>query len=175
MIDLRRPGRCSLCSVARPGAHGERSATRAYERTLFPMAGEPEKTQTVEGEATWSLRVGRPPLDINLFRTEKGGNPEIVRESQRRRKPVNPKDSKEDQEKQQEAQNQAVAVVDGVIKLDEDWVRRPSHFADPQAGCSRLCAARGARTLAPCIACPALKTFCIAVAFSAKPSSKQNS
>ena len=35
------------------------------------MAGEPEKTQTVEGEATWSLRVGRPPLDINIFRKEK--------------------------------------------------------------------------------------------------------
>ena len=110
------------------------------------MAGEPEKTQTVEGEATWSLRVGRPPLDINLFRTEKGGNPEIVRESQRRRKPVNPKDSKEDQEKQQEAQNQAVAVVDEVIKLDEDWVRRPSHVADAHASCSG-CALPAARTL----------------------------
>ena len=37
------------------------------------MATEPEKTQTVEGEATWSLRVGRPPLDINIFREEKVG------------------------------------------------------------------------------------------------------
>lgn len=31
------------------------------------------------------LRVGREMLDINLFRAEKGGNPDLVRESQRRR------------------------------------------------------------------------------------------
>ena len=97
------------------------------------MAGEPEKTQPVEGEATWSLRVGRPPLDINIFRKEKGGNPDVVRESQRRRNPVNANDPPEDQAKQQEAQNQAVAVVDDVIKLDEDWVRRPQARARARA------------------------------------------
>lgn len=33
--------------------------------------------------------AGPPMLDINLFREEKGGNPEVVRDSQRRRfKPV---------------------------------------------------------------------------------------
>ena len=41
-------------------------------------------------------------LDINLFREEKGGNPEIIRESQRRRfKPVE--------------------LVDEVIALDQEW------------------------------------------------------
>ncbi|KAH9616026.1 hypothetical protein KSS87_014844 [Heliosperma pusillum] len=44
-------------------------------------------------------------LDINLFRTEKGGNPELIRESQRRRS-NNPED---------------VAIVDQVITLDEEW------------------------------------------------------
>jgi len=41
-------------------------------------------------------------LDINLFRTEKGGNPDIVRESQRKRY----KDPK---------------IVDDVIDKDEEW------------------------------------------------------
>lgn len=41
-------------------------------------------------------------LDINLFRTEKGGNPDLVRESQRRR-------------------FKDVAVVDKVIELDAEW------------------------------------------------------
>eukprot|EP01051_Picozoa_sp_SAG22_P032131 SAG22_NODE_13392_length_408_cov_1.000000_1_plen_70_part_01 len=40
----------------------------------------------------FSLRVGKPPLDIMMFREEKGGNPELVRESQRRRFPVDPID-----------------------------------------------------------------------------------
>ncbi|KAJ3250963.1 Cytosolic seryl-tRNA synthetase [Chytriomyces hyalinus] len=41
-------------------------------------------------------------LDINLFRVEKGGNPELVRESQRRR-------------------FASVEVVDEVIAMDNDW------------------------------------------------------
>jgi seryl-tRNA synthetase len=42
------------------------------------------------------------PIDINLFREEKGGNPEIVRESQRRR-------------------GASVELVDLVIELDKKW------------------------------------------------------
>lgn len=42
-------------------------------------------------------------LDINLLRVEKGGNPEIVRESQRKR-------------------GSNVALVDEIIALDKDWV-----------------------------------------------------
>uniref|UniRef100_A0A383V6T7 serine--tRNA ligase n=1 Tax=Tetradesmus obliquus TaxID=3088 RepID=A0A383V6T7_TETOB len=41
-------------------------------------------------------------LDINLFRTEKGGNPDIVRESQKRR-------------------YADVTLVDKVVQLDADW------------------------------------------------------
>lgn len=44
-------------------------------------------------------------LDINLFREEKGGNPELVRESQRRR-------------------YASVQVVDDVIRLDKEWRQR---------------------------------------------------
>lgn len=44
-------------------------------------------------------------LDINLFRVEKGGNPEIIRTSQRRR-------------------NAKVELVDEVIELDREWVKR---------------------------------------------------
>ena len=44
-------------------------------------------------------------MDINLFREEKGGNPELVRESQRRR-------------------HKDVSVVDKVIELDEVWRKR---------------------------------------------------
>jgi seryl-tRNA synthetase len=44
-------------------------------------------------------------MDINLFRKEKGGNPDLIRESQRRRyKPVE--------------------LVDEVISLDEEWRKR---------------------------------------------------
>ena len=75
---------------------GNQHAARRKPNTASVAMAEPEKTQTVEAEATWSLRVGRPPLDINLFRVEKGGNPETVRESQRRRNPVDPKAEKED-------------------------------------------------------------------------------
>ena len=42
------------------------------------------------------------PIDINLFRVYKGGDPEKVRESQRRR-------------------FSDPAVVDRVIALDEEW------------------------------------------------------
>jgi len=44
-------------------------------------------------------------LDINLFRVEKGHNPEIIRESQRRR-------------------FASVEVVDEVINLDKEWRKR---------------------------------------------------
>lgn len=44
-------------------------------------------------------------LDINLFREEKGNNPEIIRESQRRR-------------------FANVELVDEVIKLDKEWRQR---------------------------------------------------
>ncbi|CAA7394734.1 unnamed protein product [Spirodela intermedia] len=44
-------------------------------------------------------------LDINLFREEKGGNPELVRESQRRR-------------------YASVDIVDEVIRLDKEWRQR---------------------------------------------------
>ena len=44
-------------------------------------------------------------MDINLFREEKGGNPDLVRESQRRR-------------------HKDVSVVDKVIELDEVWRKR---------------------------------------------------
>lgn len=44
-------------------------------------------------------------LDINLFREEKGHNPELVRESQRRR-------------------FASVEIVDEVIDLDKEWRKR---------------------------------------------------
>ncbi|KAK9691877.1 hypothetical protein RND81_09G226100 [Saponaria officinalis] len=43
-------------------------------------------------------------LDINLFRADKGGNPELIRESQRRR-------------------FKDVAIVDEIIALDKEWRR----------------------------------------------------
>ncbi|KAJ3330471.1 Cytosolic seryl-tRNA synthetase [Blyttiomyces sp. JEL0837] len=43
-------------------------------------------------------------LDINLFRASKGGDPEIIRESQRRR-------------------FQPIEVVDEIIELDNDWIK----------------------------------------------------
>jgi len=46
-------------------------------------------------------------LDINEFRVDKGGNPERIRESQRRR-------------------HANVALVDEVIELDQQWVKRAS-------------------------------------------------
>ncbi|KAI3966479.1 hypothetical protein MKW92_024367, partial [Papaver armeniacum] len=44
-------------------------------------------------------------LDINLFREDKGGNPETIRESQRRR-------------------FTSVELVNEVIRLDKEWRRR---------------------------------------------------
>ncbi|KAJ3020023.1 Cytosolic seryl-tRNA synthetase [Thoreauomyces humboldtii] len=43
-------------------------------------------------------------IDINLLRTDKGGNPDLVKESQRKR-----------------GGDKAVALVDEVIALDDDW------------------------------------------------------
>lgn len=49
-------------------------------------------------------------LDINLFREDKGNNPEIIRESQRRR-------------------FASVELVDEVIQLDKEWRQRnPLHL-----------------------------------------------
>ncbi|KAL5566099.1 hypothetical protein UlMin_029263 [Ulmus minor] len=48
-------------------------------------------------------------LDINLFREEKGGNPEIIRESQRRR-------------------YASVEIVDEIIRLDKEWRQRQFEY-----------------------------------------------
>ncbi len=47
-------------------------------------------------------------LDINLFREYKGGKPDLIRESQRRR-------------------GDPVEDVDAVIQLDEEWRKRTCH------------------------------------------------
>jgi len=41
-------------------------------------------------------------LDINLFRIDKGGNPDLIRESQRKR-------------------GSPIEVVDEIIRLDDEW------------------------------------------------------
>lgn len=48
-------------------------------------------------------------IDINLFRVEKGGNPDLVRESQRKR-------------------NASVDIVDEIISVDKHWVKRTCTF-----------------------------------------------
>ena len=48
-------------------------------------------------------------IDINLLRVEKGGNPDAVRESQRKR-------------------GASVALVDEIIQLDKDWVKCKKSF-----------------------------------------------
>ncbi len=50
-------------------------------------------------------------LDINLFRTEKGGDPELIRRSQRNR-------------------SASVELVDEVIALDDQW-RQSKRGASP--------------------------------------------
>jgi seryl-tRNA synthetase len=50
----------------------------------------------------FTISLFQMPIDINLLREEKGGNPELVRESQRRR-------------------NAKVELVDIVIDLDQRW------------------------------------------------------
>lgn len=95
------------------------------------MAAAPE-----EGHV--ALSGGCPPLDINLFRVEKGGDPEKVRESQRRRKPVDkaedlegtPEEIKAEQAACQKAQDAAVKLVDDVISFDQQW--REAQFATEQ-------------------------------------------
>ena len=59
------------------------------------------------------------PLDINLFRTEKGGNPDLVRESQRRR-------------------FADITAVDTVISLDKQW-RAAQHRLEAINRCVKLC------------------------------------
>lgn len=44
-------------------------------------------------------------IDINLFRVEKGGNPDLIRESQRKR-------------------GASVELVDEIICVDKEWVKR---------------------------------------------------
>jgi len=51
------------------------------------------------------------PLDINLLRTDRGGNPELVKESQRRR-------------------NASVELVDEIIAMDADWRRMTGDVDD---------------------------------------------
>lgn len=51
------------------------------------------------------LQIKRRMLDINLIREEKGGNPEKVRESERRR-------------------FSDPNLIDEVIKLDKEWRQR---------------------------------------------------
>lgn len=53
------------------------------------------------------MKVAEKMLDINLFREDKGHNPEIIRESQRRR-------------------FADVDLVDQVIQLDREWRQRKS-------------------------------------------------
>lgn len=48
-------------------------------------------------------------LDINLFREDKGNNPEVIRESQRRR-------------------FANVDIVDEIISLDKEWRQRNDQF-----------------------------------------------
>ena len=43
-------------------------------------------------------------IDINLLRVDKGGNPEAVKESQRKR-------------------GDSVELIDEIISLDRDWVK----------------------------------------------------
>jgi len=43
-------------------------------------------------------------LDINLFRVSKGGNPDLIKESQRKR-------------------GASVEIVDEIIDLDNQWVK----------------------------------------------------
>lgn len=43
-------------------------------------------------------------IDINLLRVKKGGNPELVKESQRKR-------------------NASVELIDEIVELDEKWVK----------------------------------------------------
>ncbi|KNH03770.1 seryl-tRNA synthetase [Perkinsela sp. CCAP 1560/4] len=59
------------------------------------------------------------PLDINLFRVEKGGNPEIIRESQRRR-------------------FKDISTVDTVIALDKKW-RASQHRLEAINRSVKLC------------------------------------
>ena len=61
-------------------------------------------------------------LDILLFRQDKGGNPDLVRESQRRR-------------------CKDVGVVDKVIELDNEW-RKLTGIANSDASSSKLVRAR---------------------------------
>ena len=89
-----------------------------------------------------AISGGKPPLDINLFREEKGGNPELVRQSQRDRNCVDPlewcegatdEERKAVQDAQRVKQDAAVALVDGVIARDKEWraaqyrLERPRH------------------------------------------------
>lgn len=59
-------------------------------------------------------------MDINLFREK--GNPELIRESQRRRFPLSEKPTEEEKK----LQSEKVGLVDEVIKLDTEWRKSKS-------------------------------------------------
>lgn len=48
-------------------------------------------------------------IDINLFRVSKGGNPELIKESQRKR-------------------GASVEIVDEIVDLDSQWVKGILNF-----------------------------------------------
>ena len=50
-------------------------------------------------------------IDINLLRSDRGGNPQLVRDSQRKR-----------------GGEKAVALVDQVIQFDDDWIKGSLNF-----------------------------------------------
>ena len=52
----------------------------------------------------------RKMLDLNLFQVEKGGNPELIRESQRRR-------------------GASVELVDKIIALYDEWRRGTVYYS----------------------------------------------
>jgi seryl-tRNA synthetase len=57
-------------------------------------------------------------LDLNLFRQEKGGNPDIIRESQRRR-----------------GGEAATKIVDEIIELDQAWRQCKLPSPNPTPNC----------------------------------------
>ena len=56
-------------------------------------------------------------LDINLFRVDKGGNPDLIKESQKRRYSIT-NDSNENQIKEH---HKMVEKVDEIINIDLIW------------------------------------------------------
>jgi hypothetical protein len=107
------------------------SATSAIPRHFNPgFAAQTSMPAAEHPDDHVALNGGAPPLDITHFRPEKGGDPELIRESQRRRFAVDKLehidgDSEEEKRKKQEemkvSQAAAVALVDTVVELDTKW------------------------------------------------------